>query len=233
MTLAWKSDIASGPKMVLLSLCDNANDQGECYPSIATIAERCSMGERTVQRHISELAKMKAVRAVERTGRSTVYHINPRQFGTPANLAPPPDCHPTPANLASPPPPIWHPTPANLAPITVKEPSLEPSLNRNKTLPRPDDVSESVWSDFLLIRKSKKSALTETALAGIRAEAEKAGMTMDQALAMCCTRGWQSFKADWVKPDDKAAGKPGAKPKVYHDISKMDYTQGVDDDGRF
>ena len=205
MTLAWKSDIASGPKMVLLSLCDNANDQGECYPSISTIAERCSMGERTVQRHISELTKMKAVRAVERTGRSTVYHINPRQFGTPANLAP----------------------------ITVKEPSLEPSLNRNKTLPRPDDVSESVWSDFLLIRKTKKSALTETALAGIRAEAEKADMTMDQTLAMCCTRGWQSFKADWVKPDDKAAGKPGVKPKVYHDISKMDYKKGVTDDGRF
>jgi hypothetical protein len=120
-----------------------------------------------------------------------------------------------------------------LAPITVKEPSIEPSLNRNKTLPRPDDVSESVWSDFLLIRKTKKSALTETALAGIRAEAEKAGMTMDQTLAMCCTRGWQSFKADWVKPDDKAVGKPGAKPKVYHDISKMDYKKGVTDDGRF
>jgi hypothetical protein len=233
MTLAWKSDIASGPKMVLLSLCDNANDQGECYPSISTIAERCSMGERTVQRHIAELTKMKAVRAVERTGRSTVYHINPRQFGTPANLAPPPDWHPTPANLAPPPPPIWHPTPANLAPITVKEPSLEPSLNRNKTLPRPDDISESVWSDFLLIRKSKKSALTETALAGMRTEAVKAGITMDQALAMCCTRGWQSFKADWVKPEDKAAGKPGAKPKVYHDISGMDYTKGVTHDGRF
>jgi hypothetical protein len=41
-------------------------------------------------------------------------------------------------------------------------------------------------------------------LAGIRTEAEKAGMTMDEALAMCCTRGWQSLRADWVKPDNKA-----------------------------
>jgi hypothetical protein len=95
-------------------------------------------------------------------------------------------------------------TPAESAPITVNEPSIEPSLNRNKTLPRPGDVSESVWADFLLIRKTRKSALTETALAGIRTEAEKAGMTMDEALAMCCTRGWQSLRADWVKPDNKA-----------------------------
>ena len=233
MTLAWKSDIASGPKMVLLSLCDNANDQGECYPSISTIAERCSMGERSVQRHLVELEKMKALKRIERTGRSTVYHIDPRQFGTPANLTPPPDCHPTPANLAPPPPPNWHPTPAKLAPITVNEPSIETSPNRQKTLARPDDVSELVWTDFLLIRKTKKSALTETALSGIRAEAVKAGLTLDQALAMCCTRGWQSFKAEWAKPDEKAAAKSGGKPKVYHDISGMDYTKGVTDDGRF
>jgi hypothetical protein len=59
-----------------------------------------------------------------------------------------------------------------------------------------------------LIRKTKKSALTETALAGIRAEANKAGLTMDEALAMCCTRGWQSFRADWVKPEDRKAAQP-------------------------
>ncbi len=219
--------------MVLLSLCDNANDQGECYPSISMVAKRCSMAERTVQGHIAELQKMRIVRRVERSGRSTIYHIDPRKICTPAESAPPQNLHPTPAESAPLPPQNLHPTPAESAPITVKEPSIEPSLNRNKTLPRPDDISESVWADFLLIRKSKKSALTETALAGMRTEAEKAGITMDQALAMCCTRGWQSFKADWVKPEDKAAGKPGAKPKVYHDISGMDYTKGVTHDGRF
>jgi DNA-binding transcriptional ArsR family regulator len=204
MTEAWKSSIASGPKMVLLSLCDNANDQGECYPSISTIAERCSMSERAVQGHISSLQKMHIVRRVQRSGRSTIYHIDPRRICTPAESAPPQTLHPTPAESAPPPPQNLHPTPAESAPITVNEPSIEPSLNRHKTLPRPDDVSESVWADFLLIRKSKKSVLTKTALDGMRSEAEKAGLSMDQALAMCCTRGWQSFKAEWVKPDNKA-----------------------------
>ena len=233
MTEAWKSPIASGPKMVLLSLCDNANDQGECYPSISTIAERCSMSERAVQGHISLLQNARIIRRVQRSGRSTIYHIDPRRICTPAESAPPQNLHPTPAESAPPPPQNLHPTPAESAPITVNEPSLEPSLNRHKTLSRPDDVSESVWSDFLLIRKSRKAVLTKTALSGIRSEAEKAGLSLEQALAVCCTRGWQSFKADWAKPDDKAEMKNGAKPKVYHDISKMDYSKGVTDDGRF
>ena len=55
MTLAWKTEMPSGRKLVLLALCDNANQQGECYPSIEVIAHKCSMGQRTVQQHISDL----------------------------------------------------------------------------------------------------------------------------------------------------------------------------------
>ena len=48
MTLAWKADYHSGKKMVLLALCDNANDQGECFPSVPMLAQKCSMSERSV-----------------------------------------------------------------------------------------------------------------------------------------------------------------------------------------
>ena len=41
--------------------------------------------------------------------------------------------------------------------------------------------------------------ITDTAIDGIRREADKAGMTLADALAMCCKRGWQGFEADWVK----------------------------------
>ena len=82
MTLAWQSDIASGPKMVLLSLCDNANEAGECYPSIAAMCRRCSMSERTVQGHINTLEKHGCLSRQERQGRSTVYTINPRRICT-------------------------------------------------------------------------------------------------------------------------------------------------------
>jgi uncharacterized protein YdaU (DUF1376 family) len=77
---------------------------------------------------------------------------------------------------------------------------------------RPDDVDQKVWDDFLQIRKAKRSPITETALTAIRKQADKAGLTVDQALRICCARGWQGFEAEWVKPDDRKSievDKPG------------------------
>lgn len=69
-----------------------------------------------------------------------------------------------------------------------------------KKLARPESVPESVWDDFMAIRKAKKAPLTETALKGIEREAKKAKIGLDDALRVCCERGWQSFKAEWNKP---------------------------------
>lgn len=69
---------------------------------------------------------------------------------------------------------------------------------KSATPAKPESVSQSVWDDFLAIRKAKKSPLTQTALNGIQREADKANMTLDAALSMSCSRGWQSFRADWV-----------------------------------
>ncbi|MHB0774282.1 helix-turn-helix domain-containing protein [Halomonas sp. WWR20] len=43
-------------KLVLLKLADNANDQGECFPSYQHIADQCEMGRSTVKGHIKALA---------------------------------------------------------------------------------------------------------------------------------------------------------------------------------
>lgn len=78
----------------------------------------------------------------------------------------------------------------------------KPKKTRNAPLKKPDDVqSEQVWEDFLQIRKAKHAPLTETALAGIRREAEKAGISLEAALQTCCERGWQGFKADWYRKE--------------------------------
>ena len=76
---------------------------------------------------------------------------------------------------------------------------------------KPDDVSESVWADFLSLRKTKRAPVTETAIAAVRREADKAGVTLQDALTICCAKGWQGFNADWIKPADlptAAAPKP-------------------------
>ena len=63
----------------------------------------------------------------------------------------------------------------------------------------PDGVSISVWQDFIAIRKTKKAALTATAIKLIQSQADKAGVTLQSALETCCERGWASYNVNWLK----------------------------------
>lgn len=118
MSVVWKSQLDSTPKLVLLALADNANDQGVCWPSIGTIMQKTSLGERTVQEHIASLIKLNILRRVTREGRSSYFHINdPRMWCTPHVV------HPAPA--APLPPRQPHTPPAPAAPRTIIEPSVE------------------------------------------------------------------------------------------------------------
>ena len=88
-------------------------------------------------------------------------------------------------------------TPTNQEPITNNHKPI--IKNKAKSQPeKPADVSDKVWSDFLQIRKAKRSPMTDTALQQIRAEADKAGIALQTALEHSCARGWQGFKADWI-----------------------------------
>jgi uncharacterized protein YdaU (DUF1376 family) len=88
-------------------------------------------------------------------------------------------------------------TPTNQEPITNNHKPI--IKNKAKSQPeKPADVSDKVWSDFLQIRKAKRSPMTDTALQQIRAEADKAGVSLQTALEHSCARGWQGFKAGWI-----------------------------------
>jgi hypothetical protein len=81
-----------------------------------------------------------------------------------------------------------------------------PTKSKSIQIEKPIAVSEQVWNDFIALRKAKRAPLSQTALAGILNEADKALMTLEDALTECITRGWQSFKAEWIKP--KTTTKP-------------------------
>jgi hypothetical protein len=69
---------------------------------------------------------------------------------------------------------------------------------KKETISRPDGVSESLWNDFLVIRKAKRLPLTQTALIGITREASKINWTIEQAITKCVERGWGGFDSSWV-----------------------------------
>jgi hypothetical protein len=88
MTLVWDIHLPDSDKIVLLALADNANDDGVCWPSIATIARKCSKDERTVQRVITRLKEAGHVSMVERKGTSNLWTVHPRHEDTPGKMPP-------------------------------------------------------------------------------------------------------------------------------------------------
>ena len=112
-------------------------------------------------------------------------------------------------------------SPPNQEPLTInhKTPSDEGVTPRKRSIPattaaRPDDVSEPVWQDFQRLRREKRAPLTDTALAGVRREAGKAGVSMETALAYCCEAGWQGFNAGWYADRQGAGGRGVATQAV-------------------
>lgn len=71
-------------------------------------------------------------------------------------------------------------------------------------------IDGQLADDFIKHRKSKKAEITETALKGLKREADKAGLPVSQAVEVCIERNWQGFKADWYQEPPKTVTKPNA-----------------------
>jgi len=55
-------------KLVLIKLCDNANDNGECWPSYEYIADHCEISRRSVIDHINKLVEAGFINKTTRKG---------------------------------------------------------------------------------------------------------------------------------------------------------------------
>ena len=73
----------------------------------------------------------------------------------------------------------------------------------------PPDVDQQIWDDWKQLRKAKKAPVTETVVDGARKESIKANMSLNDFLAVWCSRGSQGLQADWLKPEDKNLSKTG------------------------
>ena len=77
MAAVWPLHMPPTQKAVLVSLADNANDQGECWPSISTISERTCFGSTAVIQAIQWLEENGLVTANRSNGRHTTYCVVP------------------------------------------------------------------------------------------------------------------------------------------------------------
>lgn len=113
MNWAWGLDVPTGEKIVLLALADRANDDGECWPGYASMAEKCSMSERNVMRIVVALEEKNLLKIDHRKNpennrqKTNVYHLNieqkPGDTMSPGNVQKPGDiCDKKPGDTMSP-----------------------------------------------------------------------------------------------------------------------------------
>lgn len=218
MSQCWPlGGMSSAQKAVLISLADQANDDGVCWPSVGTIAKRTCLSERAVQEALQWLQATGAIFREYKTNSSTVYTVTPARFDPAkapaarsrskgADGAPPAPGAPWGADGA----PLGvnqaHPTPAPGAPKS----SLNRKGNHQGTAKAQalglDGVSDELLADWQAVRSAKRAGpLTATAVKGLQREARKAGLTDSEAIEICCTNGWQGFRAAWYQQDMRPA----------------------------
>ncbi|HHA2449641.1 TPA: helix-turn-helix domain-containing protein [Stenotrophomonas maltophilia] len=71
-------------KAVLISLADQANDDGVCWPAVGTIAARCCMSARAVRSAMDHLEAVGLLARDRRLNSSTVYSVTPAKFNAAA-----------------------------------------------------------------------------------------------------------------------------------------------------
>lgn len=74
---------------------------------------------------------------------------------------------------------------------------------KGKEIIKPENITNQTWQDWLSHRKSKKAKVTQTVINGFITQAEKAGISLEDALKESIERNWIGFKADWYLKDKR------------------------------
>ena len=82
-------------------------------------------------------------------------------------------------------------------------------------------VDQQVLKDWKALRDKKKAPITKTAIAEIYEEAQKAGLTMNKVLSMCCSKGWCGFESTFAKKGITANS----------DLNEFNYRDGINENG--
>ena len=147
---AWRlTDITPTQKLVLISLADQANDDGLCWPSVKTIGIRTCLQERSIRQAIADLEKLGLLRRQIQLGKATYYTLTPSRKCTSALDAPLHDVHPPLQDV-----PV---TPAPGAYITIKNPKETSNIYPDKS--EKQNRRTRLPDNFVLTDKLRDSAV--------------------------------------------------------------------------
>lgn len=191
-------------KLVLLKLADQANDQGECWPSYQHIAEHCETTRRSVMIHVKALEDENLLRREYRKGEkgnsSNIFHLTLGKRPSEADSPPSEGDSPHGEGDSLPLVKEIHPESVSFEPVNepvknnIKKSALDFSV-------WPSLPSNQVLNDWIAVRKAKRAPLTQTAVNLMSAELHQAarnGLSVDHCISLCAARAWVSFKFEWA-----------------------------------
>lgn len=153
MTACWPlQGMSPAQKSVLISLADNSNDDGVCWPSVARIVERTCLSERAVRNALRWLEQSGVLSAHHRTGRSTWYTVSPSSYN-PGITCPPASDAGVPRQEMPRTPALDAPHPGTTCPQnrkgTIKEPSGDTASIREALNAVPVDQIVGLFNELL------------------------------------------------------------------------------------
>ena len=203
---AWSvSGIRASDKLVLLALCDRANDSDAeltSWPSIRTLALDCCLNKETVIAATKRLESQGLIARRKRFSASVVYVLNCPDRRWQSSI-------PENQNSGNP----THSIPEiGYAEFRVsgiqskKESKREPKKSLTAVMVKDfPDLSTAVASEFLKYRQRQNCELTPTAWKRMASEIRRSGWSAEDALAETMLRSWRGFKSDWVHQESRTA----------------------------
>ena len=192
-------------KLVLIKLADNANDDGICFPSYQYIADVCEISKASARTHIDALIKMGFVSKKARKnkdGSSSNLYLLHLEKGMPADsTGMPADSKGMPADSTGGMPADSTITCHSSEP--VNEPKKTTQKSESEILLEQFGITGQLAKDFIAHRKAKKGVINQTQLNRLQKQADKAGISICEAVEICIERNWQGFNASWDWRDEK------------------------------
>jgi len=81
----------------------------------------------------------------------------------------------------------------------LEKPGKGKKKKEKREAKQPDDVSDETWADFLEHRKNRRSLVSERVVEMFRKQAQKANISLDEAMQIAVARGWVGFEAEWLE----------------------------------
>ncbi len=210
MSLVWTVRLPDSEKIVLLALADSANDEGLCWPSMATLAAKCSKSDRTVQAAIKSLVTSGHLSRQEIAGRGCRYIVHPTpEAASPPKPLPPEDFAPPKRTAVTPEAASDKPSRTITSPKALPSSSTGAKPAKVRPFRLPDDWHPTRFADQTVAREiidRRGGTWARAALERFRNWAANA----DDRNGIGRKTDWQRAWGNWVIEQDNRDGRTGS-----------------------